>query len=309
MRRRGRRYAARDTRSENEFAVILDYAERARHGDEDAREVLHDALLSRYPRVYGNLVRLAESPLGKGRVVDRGSVIIEGRQYNGHRLILLNPKQLAAAEAGVREPRQPPLPSGWTVSRLFDLRLSRAFDVVVDTGHGTPAGDNSVVTYVSRRTEGLIGRSIRRMIRAERAANRVAKRAAKRDPTEKRKRPYERHEHRVMDKRTLRRMALQAIGRPDISQGPLHDALLEAYPIEYTDAIRYAEKAAKTARKKWGVVFVIRKLSKRSLARDETPFYEREVWDIPNTADYERTLIHFGLSPRVITYITRAGKR
>ena len=171
-------YASRDTRSENEFAAILDYAERARHGDEDARAVLHDALLSRYPRIYGNLVRLAESPLGKGRVVDRGSVIIEGRQYNGHRLILLNPKQLAFAEAGVREPRQSSrLLFGWTVSRLFDHRISRAFNVLVETQGDRYIGENQVVTYVSRRTEGLIGRSIRRMTRVERAAERAAKRA------------------------------------------------------------------------------------------------------------------------------------
>ena len=104
-------------------------------------------------------------------------------------------------------------------------------------------------------------------------------------------------------------MALQAIGRPEIAQGPLHDALLETYPVAYAEAIRYAETAAKSARKKWGVVFVIRKLRTRSLAHGETPFYERELWDIPNIAEYERTLLQYGLSPRVFTYITRAGKR
>lgn len=182
---RGRRRSdrvSRDPRSEDEFAAILDYAERAHRGDEDARAVLHDTLLSRYPRVYGNLIRLAESPLGKGRVVDRGCVLVEGRSYCGPRLIILYPRALAAAEAGVREPRQPArLPSGWTVARLFDHRLSRAFDVIVASGYQfidvngnlrpSPYPDR-VVTYVSRRTEGLIVRSIRRMERGERAAKR-----------------------------------------------------------------------------------------------------------------------------------------
>ena len=58
-----------------------------------------------------------------------------------------------------------------------------------------------------------------------------------RDPAEKRKRPYQRYASRVLNKRALRSMALQSIGRPEIAQGPLHDALLEFYPEEYGAAI------------------------------------------------------------------------
>lgn len=65
-----------------------------------------------------------------------------------------------------------------------------------------------------------------------------------RDPAEKKKRPYERYAATKMSKLALRRLALQAIGRPGVAQGPLHDTLLQMYPEEYNYWIAIAEDAA-----------------------------------------------------------------
>ena len=63
----------------------------------------------------------------------------------------------------------------------------------------------------------------------------------RRDPPEKRKRPYERYAARTMSKLALRRLALQAISRPGVAQGPLHDTLLGMY-FSYAEAIEDAER-------------------------------------------------------------------
>ena len=96
-------------------------------------------------------------------------------------------------------------------------------------------------------------------------------------------------------------MALQAIRRPDIAQGPLHDALLEMYPTEYNAEIQNAETAAEDSGLKNFVVMVIRRLSSAS----KMPlFYTRPIEDIDVMESDWRL---FNLSPRVITYVTRAG--
>ena len=132
---------------------------------------------------------------------------------------------------------------------------------------------------------------------------------AYRDPAEpsKRKRPYERHANLVMDKRVLRRMALQAIGRPDIARGVLHDALLEMFPVEYTGSIERAETRAQQQNTKFAVVFVVRRMSKYR-PDDSVRFYERPLAGILNIEYYERTMTRIGLPARVVTYVTRAGK-
>lgn len=135
---------------------------------------------------------------------------------------------------------------------------------------------------------------------------------AYRDPAEppKRKRPYERHANLVLDKRVLRRMALQAIGRPDIAQGPLHDTLLEMYPDQYDSAIREAEMEARRRGKKMVVMFV-----PADMRKNENPFYVRGVSDPLLRAgishelkEIERGLIRVGLRPRVVVYVSRAGR-
>ena len=134
----------------------------------------------------------------------------------------------------------------------------------------------------------------------------------RRDPSEKRKRPHERHTHRVMDKRVLRRMALQSIRRPEVAQGPLHDALIEMYPEEYVRMIRQTEAEAQETGHKMAIVMEIRGLWRKERSpvltstRKRFPlFYSRLFVEQRGLDEDWRSL---GLSPRVITYVTRAGK-
>ena len=83
----------------------------------------------------------------------------------------------------------------------------------------------------------------------------MKRRYAYRDPSKERKRPYERYASRVLDKRALRSMALQAIRRPAVAQGPLHDALLEIYGPEYEEKIAGAQRAAKYFNEAHAVLF------------------------------------------------------
>ena len=141
-----RRYASRDPR--DDLGAILEYARRVQEGDEGAREVLHDALLERYPKIYGRYVRLAETPSGYARVFSKRAESVGGTYYAGRRLILLYPDRLAEAEQRLRQPRR-----GGTQSapKLLDWGVSRAFQVVGDWTRSRP-GD--LITYRSRYAGG-----------------------------------------------------------------------------------------------------------------------------------------------------------
>ena len=132
-----RRRARRDNGGEASLAAILTLAERARTGDEAARAVLHDALMERYPQVYGGLVRLAERR-GRGRIWYQAV-------NPGRRAIVLNVANLPEADARARSPRT------WegrrSKTREGDRKMWSAFHVV--QGEGAASSDE-VVTYVSR---------------------------------------------------------------------------------------------------------------------------------------------------------------
>lgn len=139
----------------NGFGAILAYADRAAAGDGAARDVLHDALLERYPQLYTALIRLAESRQGTALVpgLGRPAKIAIGCAFEGPRLILLDIDQLAHAEARLRMPR-------WVREsrRYRQGELARAFEVATASPqspfmkHATDRFDRYVVTYVSRNT-------------------------------------------------------------------------------------------------------------------------------------------------------------
>ena len=145
------RRAYRDP-SKADLGTILEYAERVRQGDEASRDVLHDALLERYPKIYGSVIRLAESPSGHARTIVGGrkeSVLLG--HYSGPRAILLWPEHLARGEAQLRNPRW----SGQRQTREKYVRdwIRYAFDVLplsVAKIRTSRPSDREVITYVSR---------------------------------------------------------------------------------------------------------------------------------------------------------------
>lgn len=123
------------------------------------------------------------------------------------------------------------------------------------------------------------------------------------DPPEKRKRPYERYAATKMSKLALRRLARQSIRRPDVAQGPLHDALLEMYAEDYTKAIDFAEARAKLRRSaasdRWvGDYAVMFNPSELAVSRPS------RFWIIQYDAKDDQ-----GWEPSVITYIARRRQR
>lgn len=134
----------------------------------------------------------------------------------------------------------------------------------------------------------------------------------RRDPPEKKKRPYERYAAKKMSKLALRRLALQAIGRPGVAQGPLHDTLFEMYPDGYERAIKVAETDARIHQKPKAVVFLVGRHTKARLTATflGLPFViftwvdrlEERLNDIANP------YFDLGAGPYVVTYITRAPR-
>ena len=407
-----------------DLGIILDYANRVRHGDEDARVVLHDALLERYPKVYGALIRLAETPSGRARTVHKGKDYVTLDKWRGKRAILLDPEHLAGVEASFRNPRWRGLKQTKDAYVRQWIWLRYAFDVLpldvaiqrarLGSVEDPEGAEVPVITYVSgfakksgsrlphrvqrdsqrashvaakseagvfivqqytngrwlaahetrdlaqanRRRAALRARGYQARVREKgtgtprdpetpaslkgplcgharwEARVREKETGAPRDPDEAttgpvygvsrqsrrkggashvssrdpKKRPYERHEHRVMDKRTLRRMGLQAIGRPDIAQGPLHDALLEKYPQTYPGFIRSADSEAARMGHQVEVVFRIDMISEAARRRYDlgtaslfyTRYHETGRERIAQ-AKRERG------EPRVVTYVTPFG--
>lgn len=123
-----------------------------------------------------------------------------------------------------------------------------------------------------------------------------------------RRRPYERYAARTMSRLALRRLALQSIGRPDVAQGPLHDALLEMFPRMYSEWIHKAESEAKS--RTWKMVVV---LNPHGLRYGDHP--QLFPYDLFYTRLHEPKFMAEGSwatplgNPRIITYITRAGDR
>ena len=132
-----------------------------------------------------------------------------------------------------------------------------------------------------------------------------------RDPAKGRQRPYQRYASRVLNKRALRAMALQAIGRPAVAQGPLHDALLEMYPDTYQAAIARAEEHAnQTESNVWAVVFLLHRI----LPRNEFRIFHKNPFAlIPWRKDLEQNLnrlrqpkrLEYRTGPYVVTYVAR----
>ena len=102
----------------------------------------------------------------------------------------------------------------------------------------------------------------------------------------------------------LRRMALQSIRRPEVAQGPLHDALIEMYPEEYGRMIEMSETDAQRTGHKMVVVMSIRSLwANKAVSYRPSLFYSR-LLETGLDEEWRR----WKASPRVITYVTRSGK-
>ena len=148
-------------------------------------------------------------------------------------------------------------------------------------------------------------RALRLVARAVRDRGRRDARRKKAARDEKRKRPHERHENRVLTKRVIRRMALHAVRNPDVARGPLHDALLELFGEQYDSVVRDAHKQAKAWAQPVEVVLRINALGGKfylpgyrpKLVGDPYPFYTR--------AAMERALeSEDAAHNRVATYVT-----
>lgn len=130
----------------------------------------------------------------------------------------------------------------------------------------------------------------------------------RRDPKATRQRPYERYASRVLNKRSLRSMALQALGRPAVAQGPLHDALLEIYGTEYETQMNEAHRSANVHSHPYAVVYDPN--SGRRLQRFLVRRWESDLEDRMNDVERIMHLLIPGWRDRfrhafVVTFIAR----
>ena len=183
--------------------------------------------------------------------------------------------------------------TAYILSPFFVLSHRSNLEWIVNEGGAfAESASPYVITYIATREKSFQAHPTRR----------------DRDPPEKRKRPHERHTHRVMDKRVLRRMALQSIRRPEVAQGPLHDALLEMYPEEYGRMIAVSEAAARETGHKMVIVMSIRSLWANKAGPKAVPYRPPLFYSRLLESGLDEEWRRWKASPRVITYVTRAGK-
>ena len=130
-----------------------------------------------------------------------------------------------------------------------------------------------------------------------------------RDP---KKRPYQRYASRVLNKRALRSMALQALGRPAVAQGPLHDALLEIHGRQYEAQMAEAHRSSSVHSHPYAVVYDPN--SGRRLQRFQVRRYEPDLEGRMNDVERIMHLLVPGWQSQrrdrfrhtfVVTYIAR----